>query len=57
MAKEKYEMRDIIINDRFVRHAKVKICHICGGHMPVTKKVALGECVGHLGLRSHLEPL
>lgn len=52
--KAKIESRDIFIQGRFVRTANVKICHICGGHAPVTKKTADGECVGHPGVKDYL---
>jgi hypothetical protein len=53
--KAKFENRDIRVNGKFIRNARVKICLICDGHLPVTKKAADGECVGHQGLRRHLE--
>jgi len=33
-----------------------RICPICGGHEPVTKKVTEEECCGHVGLRDHFQP-
>ncbi len=51
--KAKMEMRNIIVGGNVVKTRKVRICNVCGGHAPVTKKVAEGECQGHTGVKSY----
>jgi hypothetical protein len=53
----KTEVRDVYIQGRFHSTHSVEICSICGGHRPVTKKVADGECLGHPGVKNYLLPL
>lgn len=53
----KTEAREIYIQGKFVGTKNVEICSICGGHRPVTKKVADGECLGHPGVKNYLLPL
>jgi hypothetical protein len=50
----KVEVRDIYIQGNFHSTCEVEICTICGGHRPVTKKVADGECLGHPGMKPYL---
>jgi len=47
----KIEVRDVSIKGKLIKRMKVLVCPICDGHMPVTKKVADGECVGHINVK------
>lgn len=51
----KTEKRQIKVDGKVVEFRLVEICQVCGGHAPVTKKPADGECVGHLNLRTNLK--
>ncbi len=52
--KAKMKTRKIIVDGKTVTTRKVRICNVCNGHVPVTKKVAEGECLGHPGTQDYL---
>jgi hypothetical protein len=50
----KRESRMVFIGGNYQGTFEVDICSICKGHLPVTKKVADQECVGHGGVSPRL---
>jgi len=47
----KMKKMKIVVDCKLIDVRKLRVCPICGGHEPVTKKAALYECVGHIGVK------